>query len=55
MLKLFDVGAMSGLTEVLFMERCLRLLKKGGRMGMVLPEGVLNTPNLQKVREYIEG
>jgi type I restriction enzyme M protein len=55
LLKLFDVGAMSGLTEVLFMERCLRLLKKGGRMGMVLPEGVLNTSNLQKVREYFEG
>ena len=46
---------MSGLTEVLFMERCLRLLKKGGRMGMVLPEGVLNTSNLQKIREYFEG
>lgn len=55
LLKLFDVGEMSGLTEVLFMERCLRLLKKGGRMGMVLPEGVLNTTNLQKVREYMEG
>ena len=24
-------------------------------MGMVLPEGVLNTSNLQKVREYFEG
>lgn len=55
LLKIFDVGEMSGLTEVLFMERCLRLLKKGGRMGMVLPEGVLNTSNLQKVREYFEG
>lgn len=55
LLKLFDVGDMSGLTEVLFMERCLRLLKKGGRMGMVLPEGVLNTSNLQRVREYFEG
>lgn len=55
LLKLFDVGQMSGLTEILFMERCLRLLKKGGRMGMVLPEGVLNTYNLQKVREYFEG
>lgn len=54
-LSLFDVGAVSGLTEVLFMERCLRLLKKGGRMGIVLPEGVLNTANLQKVREYFEG
>lgn len=55
LLSLYDIGAMSGLTEVLFMERCLRLLKKGGRMGMVLPEGVLNTSNLQKIREYIEG
>ncbi|MEG1567330.1 MAG: N-6 DNA methylase [Anaerovoracaceae bacterium] len=55
LLKLFDVGELSGLTEVLFIERCLRLLKKGGRMGMVLPEGVLNTSNLQKVREYFEG
>lgn len=36
-------------------KRCLRLLKKGGRMGMVLPEGVLNTSNLQKIREYFEG
>lgn len=55
LLSLYDVGSMSGLTEILFMERCLRLLKKGGRMGMVLPEGVLNTSNLQKVREYFEG
>lgn len=54
LLSLYDVGSMSGLTEVLFMERCLRLLKKGGRMGMVLPEGVLNTSNLQKIREYFE-
>ena len=46
---------MSTLTEVLFMERCLKLLKKGGRMGMVLPEGVLNNKNLQQVREYFEG
>lgn len=55
LLSLYDTGSMSGLTEVLFMERCLRLLKKGGRMGMVLPEGVLNTSNLQKVRDYFEG
>lgn len=54
-LDLYDTGKMSGLTEVLFMERCIRLLKKGGRMGMVLPEGVLNTSNLAKVREYFEG
>lgn len=55
LLELYDLGSVSGLTEVLFMERCLHLLKKGGRMGIVLPEGVLNTANLNKVREYFEG
>lgn len=55
LLYLYDLGNTSTLTEVLFMERCLRLLKKGGRMGMVLPEGVLNNKNLQSVREYFEG
>ena len=55
LLSLYDLGSASTLTEVLFMERCLRLLKKGGRMGMVLPEGVLNNKNLATVREYFEG
>ena len=55
LLSLYDLGSTSTLTEVLFMERCLRLLKKGGRMGMVLPEGVLNNKNLACVREYFEG
>lgn len=51
--KRFFIG--SKLTEVLFIERCLNLLKKGGRMGIVLPEGVLNGANLQKCREFVEG
>lgn len=45
----------NGLTEVLFIERCLNLLKPGGRMGIVLPEGVLNGTNIQKAREFVEG
>ena len=45
----------SSLTEVLFIERCLNLLKPGGRMGIVLPEGVLNNTNLQKARDFVEG
>ena len=53
-LSRFDLGETSSLTEVLFMERCLKLLKPGGRMGIVLPEGVLNNSNLQKVRDYFE-
>lgn len=55
-LGLFDLGKVSGLTEVLFMERCLRLLRPGGRMGIVLPEGVLNNAKqMVTVREYFEG
>ena len=54
-LSLYDSGKLSGLTEVLFIERCLRLLKPGGRLGIVLPEGVLNNTNLQNVRELFEG
>jgi len=54
LLSLYDTGKMSSLTEVLFVERCLNLLRKGGRMGIVLPEGFLNGSDLQKIRDYIE-
>lgn len=54
-LNLYDSGKLSSLTEVLFIERCLRLLKPGGRLGIVLPEGVLNNTQLQSVRELFEG
>jgi type I restriction enzyme M protein len=54
-LSLYKMGVMSSLTEVLFIERCLNLLCPGGRMGIVLPEGVLNNTNLQKVRDFVEG
>lgn len=54
-LSLFDTGEISSLTEVLFIERCLNLLRPGGRMAIVLPEGVLNNTKLQKVRDYVEG
>lgn len=54
-LSLYNSGKLSGLTEVLFIERCLRLLKPGGRLGIVLPEGVLNNTQLQSVRELFEG
>lgn len=54
-IDLFRAGQLSGLTEVLFIERCIRLLKPGGRLGIVLPEGVLNNTNLQTVRELFEG
>lgn len=41
-------------TETLFIERCLNLLKHGGRMGIVLPEGIFNNPNSLFVREFAE-
>ncbi len=41
-------------TEILFIERCLALLKPGGRMGIVLPEGIYNNPTLAYVREFVE-
>ena len=41
-------------TEILFIERCLNLLKPGKRAGIVLPEGVLDNPALERVRTFIE-
>lgn len=41
-------------TEILFIERCLALLKPSGRLGIVLPEGVFNNPSLAYVREFCE-
>lgn len=41
-------------TELLFIERCLDLLKPGGRLGIVLPESVFNNPSLAYVRKFCE-
>ncbi len=40
-------------TEILFIERCLDLLKPSGRMGIVLPDGILTNSSLQYVRDFI--
>lgn len=39
--------------EVLFIEACYNFLKEGGRMAIVLPDGILGNPNTLKVREWI--
>ena len=39
--------------EILFIERCLELLKVGGKMGIVLPEGVLSNITSKYVRDFI--
>lgn len=40
--------------EILFIERCVRLLKPGtGRCAIVLPDGILGSPGLGYVRDWI--
>jgi len=39
--------------EILFIERSLEFLKPGGRMGIVLPDGILTNATLQYVRDFI--
>jgi len=40
--------------EVLFIERCLQLLKEGGRMAIVLPDGIFENPSQEYIREFIK-
>lgn len=40
--------------EILFVERCLDLLKEGGRMAIVLPNGHFENPSLEYLRYYIK-
>ncbi len=51
-LELYEINNNS--TEILFIERCINLLKPGKRAGIVLPEGVLDNPALDRVRKFIE-
>jgi type I restriction enzyme M protein len=39
--------------QVLFVERCLSLLRPGGRLGMVLPESILSNKSYRHVVEYL--
>lgn len=39
--------------EQLFIERCLQLLKPGGRLGIVLPDSILGAPGLGYIREWL--
>jgi type I restriction enzyme M protein len=41
--------------QLLFIERCLQLLKPGGRMGIVLPESILGMPTYTHVVQYLRG
>ena len=39
--------------HILFIERTLDMLRPGGRMAIVLPQGVLNNTNMEYVRDYL--
>jgi len=39
--------------EQLFTERCLQLLKPGGKMAIVLPDSILSNPGLKFIRKWI--
>lgn len=39
--------------EVLFIEACYNFLKPGGKMAIVLPDGILGNPNMEAVRLWI--
>ena len=56
-LDLFEIGKgkANRATEIVFVERCMSLLKPGGRMGIVLPDGNLNNPSLSWLRRWCEG
>ena len=40
--------------QVLFIERCVQLLKDGGKLGIVLPEGIFGNPSDRYIWEYLE-
>lgn len=39
--------------HILFIERALNMIRPGGRLAIVLPQGVLNNTNMQNVRQFL--
>ena len=39
--------------HILFIERALDMVRPGGRLAIVLPQGVLNNTNMEYIREYL--
>lgn len=48
-----EKGSKSVPPEQLFIERCVQLLKPGGRMAIVLPDSILGAPGLSHIRKWI--
>lgn len=61
LLRQFDLGKKDGKLRnnvdrhILFVERALDMIKPGGRLAIVLPQGVLNNTNMEYVRDYLFG
>lgn len=49
----YHLSKFSDAPEVLFIEACYDYLKPGGKMAIVLPDGILGNPNTLPVREWI--
>lgn len=51
--KTYFLSKYSVAPEVLFIEACYNYLKPGGRMAIVLPDGILGNPNMVTIRKWI--
>lgn len=49
----YSIGGGATAPEILFIEQCYNFLKPGGKMAIVLPDGILGNPNTEPVREWI--
>ena len=49
----YHLSQYSTAPEVLFIEACYDFLKDGGKMAVVLPDGILGNPNMLSVRNWI--
>lgn len=60
-LERYDLGKRDGIirnsqgTEILFLERCIKLLRDDppGRLAIILPDGILTNSSLKYVRDYV--
>ena len=53
--ELNNKGAKKGVApQILFIERCIQFLKIGGKIGVVLPDGIYGNDKLGYIRQYIK-
>ena len=52
-LKMQNIVVKQQSPQVLFIERCIQLLKDGGKLGIVLPEGIFGNPSDRYIWEFL--